>query len=610
MQELLTLLNEQKYQEALAGFQKMYEMTNNPIALYYITFIKYYYLQETNLEELYNNFKILFDYSKDIRLHIYDFYLSFLMDNKDYELGLDIASKAIKETNHNFINCFAYSKCLAKQNKSLNTALEYAKKSIEIEDLTELQKVIAYSNLIEIYSMRKEFDLAKENINKLYLMSSNVPYITLLELQLAMDMEDENEIERLAKESLQYEQNEFETLRLLCIYYYEHDNYDLAIKYHKQIKPLMESQSFINEKLALCYLFADKYDEGINLLNEEPLDDLGHNYYLLGEFYYYKGGKRNYKKAVENYNKSLDLAQNKVKVLNALGNVYFELVDTENLMKIVEELHKHSKHGYVDFLEASYYRLVQKFDEAEKLLKHMKSPEVPNFRINNIIETCSSKPEVLTNYHNRAFNEMDKYALRNRVKFLMFGEHGNKIDMEEAKKHVEMLEKMDNLSTCAYSVISNYYLFNNEDEKAYKTAYEGYEKYLKDEEPCQCCASFVAYCKLKGRGTEKDIEGAYKICKDIEERELGDINENAGHVYAECAILLGKDLNYIYNLLEKTLFRRYSTSRYFMLVKIGKLLNKDVSKRQKLLQESLKHCSQREKEYYSTEQTEFLLNNY
>ena len=204
MQELLTLLNEQKYQEALAGFQKMYEMTNNPIALYYITFIKYYYLQETNLEELYNNFKILFDYSKDIRLHIYDFYLSFLMDNKDYELGLDIASKAIKETNHNFINCFSYSKCLAKQNKNLNTALEYAKKSIEVEDLTELQKVIAYSNLIEIYSMRKEFDLAKENINKLYLMSSNVPYITFLELQLAMDMEDENEIERLAKESLQY----------------------------------------------------------------------------------------------------------------------------------------------------------------------------------------------------------------------------------------------------------------------------------------------------------------------------------------------------------------------------------------------------------------------
>ena len=610
MQELLTLLNEQKYEEALAGFQKMYETTNNPIALYYITFIKYYYLQETNLEELYNNFKILFDYSKEVRLHIYDFYLSFLLDNKDYELGLDIASKAIKETTPNFINCFAYSKCLAKQNKNLDTALEYAKKSIEVEDLTEMQKVFAYSNLIEIYSIRQEFDLAKENINKLYLMSSNVPYITLLELQLAMDMEDESEIERLAKENLQYEQNQFEALRLLCIYYYEHDNYDLAIEYHKQIKPLIESQSFINEKLAICYLYAERNDEGIQLLTEEPLDDLGHNHYILGELYYYKGGKNNYKKAAENYSKALELVENKVKVLKALGNVYFELVDTENLKKIVDELHKHSKHGYVDFLEASYYRLTQRFDEAEKLLKYMKTPEVINFRINLIIDNCATKPEILENYHNRAFVEKDKYAIRDRAKFLIFGEHGHKISLEEAKVHIEELQKIKDLQTCGYSVISNYYLFTNEDEKAYEYAKTGYEKYLKDEEPCQCCAAFVAYCKLKGRGTEKDIEGAYKICKDVEVKEFGDVNENAGHVYAECAILLGEDLNHVYNLLEKTLFRRYSPSRYFMLAKIGKLLNKDVSKYQKLLQESLKHCSQREKEYYSKEQSEFLLNNY
>ena len=610
MQELLTLLNEQKYEEALAGFQKMYEMTNNPIALYYVTFIKYYYLQDSNIEELGNNFKVLYNYSKDVRLHIFDFYLSFLMDNKDYEQGLEVSSKSLKETKPNFINCYAYSKSLCQLKRNLDVALEYAKKSIEIEELTEMQKLFAYSNLIEIYSAKKEFDLAKETINKLYLMSSNVTYITLLELQLAMDMEDENEIQRLSKENLQFEQNKFETLRLLCIYYYEHDNYDLAIEYHKQIKPLIESQSFINEKLAICYLYAEKYDEGIKLLNEEPLDDLGHNYYLLGELYYYKGGKSNYKKAAENYSKSLDLVQNKVKVLKALGDVYFELVDTENLLKIVEELHKHSKHGYVDFLEAAYYRLTQKFDEAEKLLKYMKTPEVPNFRINSIIDNCASKPEILDNYHNRAFVQTDKYSIRDRAKFLMFGEHGNKLSLEEAKKHIEELQALKDLHTCGYSVISNYYLFTNEDKKAYEYAKAGYEKYLNEEEPCQCCAPFVAYCKLKGRGTEKDIKGAYEICKDLEKREFGDINENAGHVYAECAISLGEDLNSVYEMLEKTLFRRYSTSRYFMLIKIGEMLNKDVSKYQKMFKESLKHCSQREKDYYSKEQTEFLLNNY
>ena len=39
--------------------------------------------------------------------------------------------------------------------------------------------------------------------------------------------------------------------------------------------------------------------------------------------------------------------------------------DLGNRTISIDELHKHSKHGYVDFLEASYYRLTQRFDEAE-----------------------------------------------------------------------------------------------------------------------------------------------------------------------------------------------------------------------------------------------------
>ena len=139
MQELFNLLNEQKYEEALAGFEKLYQTTNNPIALYYITFIKYYYMKSENLDELYNNFKTLFNYSKEVRMNTYEFYLSFLMDNNDYELAYTISSKAIKETKPNYVSFYAYSRSLAKLNKDLDKAVEYAKKSIEIEDLTEIQ---------------------------------------------------------------------------------------------------------------------------------------------------------------------------------------------------------------------------------------------------------------------------------------------------------------------------------------------------------------------------------------------------------------------------------------------------------------------------------------
>ena len=610
MQELFNLLNEQKYEEALKGFEAMYKSTNNPIALYYITFIKYYYMNTNDLEEIYNNLKTLYNYSKEVRINTYEFYLSFLIDNGNYELAHTVAAKAIKETNLNYTNCFAYSKSLAKLNKDLDTAIEYAKKCIELEGLNEIQKTLSYSNLLEIYSIKKDFKSAREVLNKMYLVSSNIPYITLLELQLAIDEENEEEIDKAITENLKYEQNKFETYKLLCEYYYNTDQYEEALKYHKLIRPLVVSTSFIDEKIAICYLCLDKYDEGINHLKENPLEDEGHNNYMLGELYFYKWGKANFKQAAEYYEKALPLVANKEKVLKCLGDTYFELVDTTNLKRIIDELHKTSKHGYVDYLEASYYRLTQRFDEAESMLKYIKEPSVPRFRINTIIDNCATKPEILDNYHNEAFNKNDIYSLRDSLKFLMFGEHGNKISLEKAQVYADKLEMINDLNTCAYSTLANFYLFKNEDEKAYKFAKLGYEKYLNGDEGCQCCAAFVAYCKLTGRGVSKNIEEAYNICKNVEIKELGDINENAGHVYAECAILLDKDLNSIYEMLEKTLFRRYSPSRYFMLVKIGNILNKNTTKYSKLLKESLKHCSERELEYYSKEQKDFLLNNY
>ncbi len=610
MNELLSLLNEGKYEESLKGFEKLYETTGNPIALYYVTFIKYYYIKTNNLDELYNNFKVLYEYSKEVRINIYEFYLSFLIDNNDYPLAYEVSSRALKETKTNYVNCYAYSRSLAMLNKNLDRAIEYAKKSIEAEDLTEIQKVLAHSNLVEIYSLKKEFKAAKEILNKMYLISSNIPYIALLELQIAIDEENQEEINKAIEENLKYEQNHFDTYKLLCEYYYNTDQYDLAIKYHKLIRPLVTSTSFIDEKIAICYLYLEQYDEGIKYLLENPLENQGHHNYMLGELYFYKWGKENFKHASMYYEKALNLVDNKEKILKCLGDTYFELVDTANLKRIVDELHKISKHGYVDYLEASYYRLTQKFDEAEKLLKYMKPSTVPQFRINNIIDNCSTKPEILNDHHNESFSKNDKYSLRDCLKFLMFGEHGNEISMEKAGEYVEKLQKKDDLNTCGYSTIANYYLFKSEDEEAYKFAKLGYDKYINGEENCQCCGAFVAYCKLNGRGTNKNVEEAYNICKDIEVREFGDVNENAGHVYAECAILLNKDLNHVYELLEKTTFRRYTPSRYFMLIKVGHLLNKDTSKYQKMFNESLKHCSIREKEYYSNNQETFLLNNY
>ena len=357
----------------------------------------------------------------------------------------------------------------------------------------------------------------------------------------------------------------------------------------------------------------DKYDDAIKVLKEQDLTNNSYYNYLLGECFYFKCGKIYFKDAVKYYSDALLLCNDdsKERILEALGDSYFELIDIDNLLKTADELRKIKKHGYCDYLEASAYRLSQRFDEAENLLKVIKKAgDTQDYKLKNLEEACLTNPEKLNPYHNLTFSQNDSFSIRNKLKITMFGEYGNNIDMKKAKEHATDLENIEVLSTCCYSTLSNYYLFIKDYEKAYEKAKIGYDKYLKEEEACQCCAPFVAYCKLKGLGTNKSVEEAYNICLDTEKRELIDLNENMGHVYAECCILLNKNLESIYEKLIKTTFRRYSPSRYFMIIKIGKLLKKDISKYEILFRESLKYGSIREKEYYSKNQEDFLLNNY
>ena len=610
MQELFKLLNEGKYEEALNGFKKVYLSTNNPIALYYSTFIEYHYIQNYNVDELYNNFKALYKYNKDTRIKVYDFYLAFLMDHEDYDLARKVSLKSLKETGENFINCYSYSRSLQKLNKKLNVALDYAIRSTSVEELNETQKLVVYANLIEIYCLKKEYNQAKNIINKLYLFSNNIPYISLIELQVAISEENDEEIAKLTANNLKYEENKFEAIKLLCQYYYESDQYDIAIEYHKMLKIYLSSPSFANEKLAILFLYSDKFDDGIKLLKEEPLENMAANNYLLGNLYYYKGGRSNYLLAINHYKQALEVSEDKEKVLTALGDVYTDLIDIKNLKDISNQLTKINSHGFAAYFDACIYRLTQQFDKASKLIKTMKRNKVDDYRINLIIKTCSDKPEKVSDYYNDVFNKNDKHSLREKIEILSFGKYGNKIDMNKAKIYIEELEKKENLSGCDYSVIASFYLLKNEDKKAYEYAKIGYEKYLHGEETCQCCGAIIAYLKYKGRGIEKDIDEAYNIFKLIHEKECNDLNENIVHIYAMLSIELNKDLEVVYNLLEKTAYRKYSTSRLFMLIKIGKLLNKDISNYNKLFKESLKHCCQREFEYYSKQHDDFMFNNY
>ena len=251
------------------------------------------------------------------------------------------------------------------------------------------------------------------------------------------------------------------------IFYYDYANYQKAIIYLKDLVPLLPKNSWAFDYLVISYMCLGQYDDAIKLLKEQDLTNNDYYNYLLGECYSYKCGKKYYQDAIKHYNDALKTSsENKEKLLKCIGDAYFELIDIDNLLKTADELRKIKKYGYCDYLEASAYRLSQRFDEAENLLKLIKKDkDIPDYKIKNLEEACLTNPETLNDYHNLAFSQNNNFSIRNRLKITMFGEHSHDIDMDKAKEHATELEKREDLSTCCYSTLSNYYLFTENYEK-------------------------------------------------------------------------------------------------------------------------------------------------
>ena len=119
----------------------------------------------------------------------------------------------------------------------------------------------------------------------------------------------------------------------------------------------------------------------------------------------------------------------------------------------------------------------------------------------------------------------------------------------------------------------------------------------------------LAECYYQGIGVEQNYQEAYDLLKDIIINDKKEITDNLVCLYAELSIVLNLDLNEVYNFLEQTINRRYSCSRYFTLIKLGKLIDKDTKKYEKLYKKSIKYASEKEREYYLNNPNEFMMHN-
>lgn len=616
MDELLKLLNEGKFEEALEEFRKLYKKTNNIIALYYITMIGY----NNNLasvDELKKNFKILYNYSDEMRLNTIEFYTLFLLDIQDYNTCLTISKNALDLKLNLPLYYYSFSKslsktCIGKKHcvKELDTALQYANKCLELFNLDENRKELIYSNIIDILILKKDFLKAYDLINKLYITMSNTTYIDYLKITTAVAENNKVLIDKMLSEISPNSEN-INIFLVISDYYFSRCHYLDVIKCNTKIKDFLKDPTEATKNIAIAYLYMGNYNKVIELLKTDKLNDGYTHNFILGDAYYNKGGKRNMLQAIEYYNKAASINKNdEPKLLNCIADCYCNMERPFELLNIISQIKKTDYTKNVLYYTAVFYRLTQQFNKAEIAIKKAKKAGYNNYKIDELSYSCFKKPEVLNNDKSYLFANNDTYSLLECLKIKMLGEHGFTIDIKEANKYEKKLEAKTDLNAYAYSVLSNYYLLIKDYKKSYDIALLGYNKYLNEEDNCQCCAAFVAYHKLYGLGCNKDVKGAYKICVDTEKRELGSINENLGHVYASCCIELGLELNHIYELLVKTTFRRYSVSRYAMLIKLAKRLKKDPSTFEKMFKQSLKHSSVKEKNFYKNNKDEFFMNNY
>lgn len=615
MQELLNLLKEGKTKEALEGFKDLYAKTNDIVALYYLTVIEAH-SDESDYHKLEKNFRYLYNYDKKTRISIIPFYIPFLLDIENYNTCLKVSKQAFKLKFQSSILNYAYAKSLIAlyfntKNYSikLDEAIDHLYKSLEFAQRDNFEKEPIYYLLITALSEKKEYSKAYEIVNGLYITLSNPKFVDKLKLSIAFHENNIDLIKSLFNETPLTNEN-IELFLLIIDYYIDNDYFDETIDCVTKITPILEDKSVAAKNMAIAYLYKKDYDKGIEILKTGELKDEYLSNFLLGDAHYYKSTNSDLLKAIKYYEKAIEANPNEEsKLLNCIADCYCELQKPFELMNIVSKLKKTNDILLIPFYMACYYKLTQHFDEAANMVKFLRKNKISESKISRIILDCDKKPEKIYPYVNFIlYDNKETYALKECLKFKMLGEYGNTIDMKEAQKYAKLLETRDDLQACAYSILSNYYLIVKDYKKSYKYALQGYQLYLNDNDSCHCCAAYVAYHKLYGLGCDKDVKEAYKICLETEKKELGTINENLGHIYALCYLELGMDLNHIYELLIKTTYRRYSASRYNMIVKIGKLLNKDVSRYEKMFKESLKHCCVREKSHLST--NDFFMNNY
>ncbi len=601
--EYVELLKEQKIEEAYAGFKEHYQKTKDELALYYLTMIDVnYHYDKIDLGYILNNFEILFrSKNAKIRFGIYDTYLSLLLDLDDIEKCYIVSEKARSEGIDSYIVNLAYAKSLVsyKQvyNKEVVTLLQEAIENAPTDNIKEITEVF----LCDLYCKHKKYEEAEKLINKTY-FSQIKDLTSYLNLMLATyknpESDNYSEYEKAMNSNYKYD-----SLMFLSDFYYDKEEYGRTLSYLEELLILTNNESFLQMRKVICLVDYGRDDEALAYLatlDQENYDVLMYTAKIL----IHKNNRKKLDESKKYLLKALDINVN-MEIYKYLVKVCDETLDFKTFALVVDRFEKEIPNPLLIKGKMKYYNRLTNFDEAYKIgkklvkLKHHESI---------IFETSFCDPNPTTTYKKiQKLIRNDDYEFFN-VRANYYGEYGLKINKRECDRFIRKFDRLN--ANCTDSLLAKIYLDREDIPNALKVINRGVERFKKDEDNCTCIMGYYIYLMMNGIGMEKDVNKAYEVALQTINDNYEVVSESLGNAYAECAIMLNKDLNPVYNFLIKTRERRYSLGRYFMIIKVGKLLNKDVSYYEKMYRKSFKYDTKLERAYYKNNPTTFMMNNF
>lgn len=605
IKEINELLQEGKTEEAYKEVTEYYNAKKDEVSLLYLTLLdldfNYYTLSNdefiTRFERLINSNK------KQIRQRAYEPYLSLLLDIEDYERCYNVSTKARNEGMESFLINLGYAK----------GSIEYKEiKTEEIENIllatvemapNDQVKKLSEIYICEYYCKNKRFEEVEKFVHKIYFTYKDgfAYYLNMIIATYKNPESENNEQYEKAMES----DHKFETLMFLANYYYYDNQQERALKYLEELLIVTNNDFDIQKKKTICLLELERIEEATEYLL--TLDQNNYDVcYLLGKILYNKRTRKDYNESKQYFFKALDINPN-ANVANILSQVCEETRDFTNWKKLIEYLEntKFSK-ALLYKIKIKYYNNLGDFDEALKLINELGKYKTKETYLSEY-SYCAYKPNKLNKYFKKLIKNEDYDFFLARAN--LYGYYGLKIDKTKVLPFIKNYEK-ECFSSCVDSLIVNYYLGENDIDNALKHLNRGLENYNNHIDMCTCIIGYYAYCIMNGIGMEKDIQKAYDLAVKTIEDNYECVSESLGNIYAECSILLKKDLTEVFNFLVRTIERRYTLGRYFMIIKVGKLLNKDVSYFEKMYKESFKYENKLESNYYKNNPETFMMNNF